>query len=827
MVIYSLGEISAMAGGKLDGNMDYQVSEILIDSRLYSDYRRTLFFALTGKNHDGHDYIAELFEQGVRCFVVEKIPDNAKRLENCNFVIVENTLRALQITVAAHREKFDDNLVVAITGSNGKTSVKEWFAQFLELSGNSVIKSPKSYNSQVGVPLSVWQINDNTTWAIFEAGISKPGEMQNLAEIIKPMCGILTNIGEAHQENFESYEAKLKEKLLLFKSCYTVLYGANSELIRQNVVAFSAKHDIRLYSWSYGAEITDTLNITKVEPAKNGTNISAIYVDDKKQFQVSVFFPFVDTASIENLILIWLFFLTFNASAETYDFFAKLKPIEMRLQLQEGINNCTIINDSYNSDLSSLRIALDFMNSQKQTNQKTVILSDIFQSGLSKNDLYSEVSNLLKKHNITRIIGIGHDLMACSAFFENAAFYPDTQTFVSNLFKHEFANETILIKGARKFQLERISHFLQRRVHQTVLEINLSAMVDNLNYFRALLKPETKIMAMVKAFSYGSGSHEIANELMHQRVDYLGVAYVDEGIEIRKAGVDLPILVINPDKREFETMLEHKLEPEIYDIEDLQLLETTAQYLKIEKVNAHIKIDTGMNRLGFKELNISLLLQFFRQPRTVHIKSIFSHLAASDSDFHNEFTEQQISLFLKVYDKITTVIGYKPMRHILNSAGIERFTAAQFDMVRLGIGLYGIGSEFPSKLKPISQLKTVVAQVKNVSAGESVSYNRTKYVHETRQIAVISIGYADGLNRRYGFGKGQVFVRGKLVPIIGAICMDMCMIDVTNTSVQAGDEVTIFGENPTISLMAKMLDTIPYEIMTSISGRVKKVYYKE
>ncbi len=817
---YSFAKIASVIGVQIIGNKNYTITQLLIDSRGVTFPSDSLFFAIRGTRHDGHQYISDLYNIGVRCFVVETLPDQISRFADAGFIVVGNSLEALQLLAVFNRKQFN-NKVVAITGSNGKTILKEWIFQAIHTE-KYVVRSPKSFNSQVGVPLSLWQIEPQHDIAIIEAGISMPKEMEKLESMICPDIGIITNIGEPHQENFTDYYHKCAEKLKLFEHCKMLIYCSDHEIISKSL-AKPEFGDIEKFSWSQQSDAN--LRIINVEKSDSTTTISVLY--NQKTWSVEI--PFIDEASLENAIHLIAFLLTQNYDSKTIaDRLKHLTPVAMRLELKQGINNCTIINDTYNSDLGSLAIALDFLNQQNQHFGKTIILSDILQSGRSKELLYNEVSKLLTQKNITRLIGIGSDLLSeRHQFAANSSFYASTNDFLENYQPSFFANETILLKGARSFEFEHILKVLEEKVHETVLEINLTAIVHNINYFRSKLNVGTKIVAMVKAFSYGSGSFEIANMLQFQRVDYLAVAFADEGVTLREAGITLPIMVMNPEKSSFHQIIKYNLEPEIYNFKVFE--QFTKAVISTSKSNypIHIKLDTGMHRLGFMQNDTEQLIGSLQNQQYLHVKSVFSHLAGSDESQFDDFTRSQISAFEQVSNLIINALPYSIMRHILNSAGIERFPEAQFDMVRLGIGMYGVSAVDQNVVRQASTLKTVILQIKQVEIGNTVGYSRRFKATKPTTIGILPIGYADGLHRILGNGVGKLLVNGQLAPIIGSICMDMCMIDLNDIDASEGDEVIVFGDTYPITELAKQMNSIPYEVLTSISRRVKRVYYQE
>ena len=826
MPTLSISQISSVVDGKLrsdENGSDIFISSISIDSRTIFDPAASVFFALKSERNDGHHYIPDLIHLGVRVFVVSDFLDEYQNYTNCSFIVVADTLKALQKLAAWHRSQFQIP-VVGITGSNGKTIVKEWLFDLLH--DRAVLRSPKSYNSQVGVPLSVWNLRPDYELAIFEAGISNSGEMENLFEIIRPTIGILTNIGEAHQENFKSHQEKLEEKLLLFKSCEMLIYCKDQPLVHAEISKGIVIPEGKAFAWSFSDE-TANLYLKKNE-VDAGVEISTEF--EGKKYTVEV--PFQDAASLENAGHCLAFILTQHlADDSVLEQFRSLQPVAMRLEIKEGINNCLLINDYYNSDINSLQIALGFLNNHARPpyKGKTVILSDIQQAGISDEQLYAEVARLLQLNTTSHLIGIGSRIRKHADLFEKSSiFFDSTDQFLESVQPDQFRQECILLKGARDFHFERISSVLQKKYHQTVLEIDLNAMNGNLNFFRSLIRPETRVMVMVKAFSYGSGMDEIARILQFHKVDYLAVAVADEGIELRQAGIDLPIVVMNPEEHSFENMIEFRLEPNIYSEDIFDSFRKVLQQHAVVRYPIHLKIDTGMHRLGFdsaEKVN-ALVTKLVVQDEMV-VRSVFSHLAGADEAVHDEFTRSQIQRFQELSSMITEKLSYQVLRHILNSAGIERFPEFQFEMVRLGIGLYGVSSCGNQQVKSISRLKTSISQIRKIEAGQTVGYGRKGLAGKDSEIAVLPIGYADGYDRRLSNGVGKVFVNGRIASVIGNICMDMCMIDVTGLQVAVGDEVELMGEHIQVSDMAETIGTIPYEILTGISQRVKRIYLQE
>lgn len=808
------------------------IDTILQDSRKLGSAKTTLFFAMRGGRLDGHHYLKQMYESGVRNFVVS----NAHDLENysdCNYVVVKDGLEAMQILAAFHRQQFRIP-VVAITGSNGKTIVKEWCHQVLQEDFN-ICRSPKSFNSQLGVPLSVWGLNKNNTLALFEAGISEPDEMDKLQKIIQPNIGIFTTIGAAHGENFIHESHKIKEKLKLFLRADELIYCADIPVLHQNVLeAFGNNTELAnapfLLSW--GEHDDAVFKIVKQTVGKESTLIELSWAEEL--FHITI--PFADFSSIQNAMqcVVLMIHLGFKED-QINKRLSGLQRVAMRLEQKEGINHATIINDSYNSDIDSLKIALDFLQQQKYKKDKTVILSDILQSGMSGVDLYSAVNELLISNEIKRFIAIGPNLMQHQFVFKSENFegglyfYPETKDFIHSLHDEDYGNETILIKGARRFEFEQISAALEEKAHATVMEIDLNAVIHNYKLFQSKLKPETKVMAMVKAFSYGVSSVEIAKFLEFQQVDYLGVAYTDEGITLRKAGIQTPIMVLNPEERSFGAIIKYNLEPEIYSLELLKSFASAVAKSNHEGAfPIHLVLDTGMKRLGFEPEEVRKLIQKIKSIKEVKIQSVFSHLAASDESSLDAFTRKQISLFDKLSTEITKGLDIAMLRHLANSSGIVRFPEAHFDMVRLGIGLYGFNEDLQKNLRVVARLKSTISQIKQVSKGESVGYGRKGKAKKNITIATIAIGYADGLNRLLSNGVGEVFVKGKRAPIIGNVCMDMAMIDITKVpAAKVGDVVEIFGENISASEIAEKINTIPYEVLSTISERVKRVFFVE
>jgi len=802
-------------------NNDLEISYIITDSRSVSYPEKSLFVAISGNNHNGHNYITSLYQQGVRCFLVEQNYVIDDQLKDANYIIADNTLSCFQNLVANKRSRYNCP-VVGITGSNGKTIVKEWISQLI---GNSkvIVRSPKSYNSQIGVPLSVWQLNKHTEVAVFEAGISQKGEMEKIAHVIAPTIGLITNIGAAHQENFTSRKDKLKEKLKLFEQSELIIYSTDVPFVDEGVR--KTYPDKKILRW--GVKSDNELVVSKRSISSLKTELDLKWQGENFSVQL----PFIDEVSYENAmnaiaVLLHLGYTSDYIKAAVQ----KLVPVAMRMELKEGINNCVLVNDSYNSDISSLGLSLDFLIQQSQNSNivRTLILSDIYQSGIDEEVLCKQINELLKQKGISRLIGVGEMLKKHAASFDlESSFYTSTTELLNSISQNSFKNGAILIKGSRNFEFEQVSEFLEKKHHQTRLEINLNALVDNLNYFRSKLNESTKVLAMVKAFSYGSGSFEIANVLQHQKIDYLGVAFADEGIELRKSGVSVPIIVMNPEAKSFPAMIEYQLEPEIYSFKVLKEFTTELKKDGLTQYPIHIKLDTGMNRLGFIYSELDELKTLLKSSEEVRVKSMFSHLVGSDEEQFDDFTLNQINTFDKATKELKDALGYSFIRHILNTSGILRFTDYQFDMVRVGIGMYGIGGVDQKNLRCVTSFKSYISQIREVKAHETIGYGRKGNLAYDSDIAIVPVGYADGLNRKLGNGVGRLMINNQLATIVGNICMDMCMVDVTGLNAKEGDEVQIFGKDQPVEDIAKALVTIPYEVFTSISRRVKRIYYYE
>lgn len=805
---------------------------LLNDSRQLSSPQRSIFFAIKGLHHDGHQFLDDLYRKGIREFVVERdalsptLMRELGRMKEAKIWQVESSILAMQEVAQRHREQYNFPLI-AITGSNGKTVVKEWLSQLLS-NRFKVVKSPKSYNSQIGVPLSVWQMNETHNLGIFEVGISRPDEMANLQKVVQPQIGIFTNIGNAHNEFFEDNLQKIREKLLLFQHAKQLIFCADyveiDQVVRNEFVLQNT--DCEIISWSRIAK--STIKVDWQTEYQN-TKVTLNFPKQTETFDV----PFTDEASIENAIhcIVTLWFLKYKA-VEIQARLQILRPVSMRLELKQGIRNNYLIDDTYNNDLAGLTIALNFLTQQKQRTHKVLILSDLLETGIPEKELYGQIAHLIKHRNLYQLIGIGEVITRNRNLFKNkdnnAQFFRNTVDFLDSQTLKDLHESVVLVKGARRFGFESIVNRLVQKTHGTVLEINLDAVTHNLNYFRDKVGQQTKIMVMVKAFAYGSGSTEVANLLQFHGVDYLAVAYTDEGVSLRQNGIYLPIMVMNPTENDFEQLITYSLEPEIYSP---RILKQFSEYIDNHNISAkiHIKLDTGMHRLGFEKYQLSNLIETIQSNPNLWVSTIFSHLAAADEDKFDDFTLYQVSAFTDMAKQISEAIGYTPSRHLANSAGIARFPEARLDMVRLGVGLYGLAAkpEDQENLMTVGTLKTVISQIKNIKSSDTVGYGRKGELTKDTKIATIAIGYADGYDRRFSRGVGEVLIHGHLCKVVGNVCMDMTMVDITELPhVQEGDEVIIFGNNLKMNELANKINTIAYEILTSVSQRVKRVFYQ-
>lgn len=824
-MFYSLEKVTALIGARRFGNAEARIDWLLTDSRSLAFPETTLFFALRTPVGDGHKYIPDLYRRGVRNFVVGTVPDNYETdYPDANFLRVLSPLKALQRLAERHREEYVLP-VIGITGSNGKTVVKEWIYQLLMLSMN-VTRSPRSYNSQVGVPLSVWLLDERSRIGVFEAGISQPGEMQALRAIIQPTIGVMTNIGPAHQENFSTIQEKCHEKLLLFKDAKVLIYNADEAVVAESVHDFGFGG--QLFGWSRKDE-NATVFVRAIEPTEDGkTRIAYFFNGTAAEYTL----PFADEASIQNSITALCVCLYLGLTpADIARRMALLEPVAMRLEVVQGVRGCTLINDAYNSDAAALDIALDFMNrraKEQAAKGRTLILSDIFQTGIPAEELYAKVADMLKSRGVERLIGVGPAISAAHTLFSiKKSFYPTSEALLESGELDTIHDEIILLKGARNFGFEQIAKALSLRVHETTLDVNLEAIAENLHFYRSFMKPETKLTCMVKASAYGAGSVEIAKTLQERGVDYLAVAVADEGAELRRAGITAGIIVMNPEMSAFGTLFEYELEPEIYSFNLLDALIRAARRQGITDFPVHLKLDTGMHRLGFNpKTDIPVLIDRLSHQRALIPRSVFSHFVGADSDGFDDFSEKQFKLFDEASRTLQAAFPHKILRHICNSAGIERFPERHLDMVRLGLGLYGIDPIDNRVLHNVATLRTTILQIRDVPAGDSIGYSRKTVLDRPSRIAAIPIGYADGLNRHLGNRRGYCLVNGQKADYVGNICMDVCMIDVTDIPCREGDSVEIFGDALPVTVLSDLLGTIPYEVLTSVSNRVKRVYFQ-
>jgi alanine racemase len=799
---------------------DYPISHLSTDSRKTIFNHSSLFFAIHGKIHDGHDYIDDLYKNNIRQFIVEKHNFNFSNYPQANFFKCDDSIHAIQALATYYRQLFKLTLL-GITGSNGKTIVKEWISQILSWKYN-VVKSPKSFNSQIGVPLSIWQINKTHDFGVFEAGISTVGEMNRLEKIIKPDIGILTNLGSAHDEGFASRSEKLAEKLILFNHAKAMIYNRDDTLVHSTIQKLLPKTE----KVSWGLDAQSRYHIKDISKFERNTKVTIAYKHSRFEFDLN----FTDQASIDNIMHCVVFLLHLGwTHQEIQEGLQTLHTISMRLEMKKGINDTYLIDDTYNNDLAGLEIALNYLGIQNQRSIKSLILSDILQSGMHVEKLYEHTAEIINQHALDKVIAIGEEIIHIKKFLKTDFYwFKDTDDFLTDFDTEKFNNEIILVKGARHFGLERVIGNLQEKIHGTVLEINLDALSHNLNIYRSYLSPSTKIMVMVKALAYGSGSIEVANLLEFHRIDYLGVAYTDEGVILRKNGNNLPIMIMNPSLDSLDKIVEFRLEPEIYN---LRLLKEIDQYTK--RINAqikiHIKLDTGMNRLGFESHDLDEAIKIIKNNSFIEIASVFSHLSSADEGSQDEYTINQANEFIRSTKQIQKETGKHFIRHIANSAAIIRFPDYHFDMVRLGIGMYGFDAsgKINERLRSIGTLKTEISQIKYLRKGDTVGYGRKGFLDKDSTIATIAIGYADGFFRAFGNKKTSVWVNGSFAPVIGNICMDMSMIDITGIKAQEGDEVIIFGEQQPLKSLSDSIGTIPYEILTNISERVKRVYVSE
>ncbi|MDX2196127.1 MAG: bifunctional UDP-N-acetylmuramoyl-tripeptide:D-alanyl-D-alanine ligase/alanine racemase [Cytophagales bacterium] len=816
-MMYPFADIPYMTNGKyITGAVNMYFDTLITDSRSVTSVKHSVFIAIKGQRHDGMQYVHELYAKGVRMYILPEPPKGFVYEHDASYHIVPDTVAALQHIAAWHRAKFNIPLL-AITGSNAKTIIKEWLSMLISPEYH-VTKSPKSYNSQIGVPLSVWQLHEHTTFGIFEAGISKAGEMQNLEKTLKPTLGLITNIGSAHDEGFADIFEKVNEKLLLFTHCDIIFYCKDHEIIAQKLIHQTE----RTFCWSSKYKANVMLNGRHTNG--NITTLDIQYLGHTYIFNIH----FNDHASVENImhcITIMLYFGFSEMSIQSK--LDNLKQINMRFELKRAINDCYLIDDTYNNDYDGFKIALQFLHQHALKIKKTLILSDIMGNSGNNEALYRQIADEISMNKLYRFVGIGPQMYKYQHFFRgNCQFFADNESFTNENNLAAFSNELILIKGGRVFEFEKIVKILEHKQHRTVLEIDLNAIIHNYNYYKSLLKPTTKIMVMVKSFAYGAGHLEIAQTLQYHKADYLCVAYEDEGVSLRENGITTPIMVLNPSQSNFETYIKYNLEPVVYNMSSLVALSEFANSI-LKNIAIHIEIDTGMHRLGFMQSEIDAVCREIVLNPLLHIATVYTHLAASDDPELDHFSETQIAQFNVCNEQISNIIAAPYMKHVLNSAGISRFAQYQMDMVRLGIGLYGIegAAIHTGKLLNVSTLKSVISQIKHVPKQDTVGYNLKGKLQRDSQIAIVPIGYGDGYNRLYSNGLGTMLVNGKIAKVVGNVCMDMTMIDVTGIEAKEGDEVIIFGNEQPITYLAGLINTIPYEILTSVSERVKRVFY--
>lgn len=834
MAPLSFADLPALLGGTLlqAPAEAAPVSTLLLDSRRMAQAAGTLFVALRGPHHDGHQYLPELYARGVRLFLIDRaalVPGGVAAYPEAGFVLADDALTALQALAAAHRAQFPELPVLAVTGSNGKTIVKEWLAQLLS-PDELICRSPRSYNSQVGVPLSLWELRPAHTLGIFEAGISEPGEMARLAAVIQPTLGVFTNLGPAHDAGFASRAQKAAEKMQLFRQVDTLFYCHDHAEI--HAAAQALPPTVQRLTWTRHAAPEAAVQV-RLEPGADPAQTLAHVGYRGHEYPFTL--PFADEPSVENAlhclaVLLWRGL----PAAEVQRRLARLQPVAMRLEMKQAIHDCYVLDDTYNNDLTGLDLALDALRRQARRARPTLILSDVLESGLPAAELYQRVAELTQRHQVQRLLAVGPEIGRHEAVLRAAvpecAFFADTAALLRWFRPDYFRHETILVKGARRFGFERVVAAFQQKIHGTVLEVNLDALVHNLNYYRARLQPGTRLMVMVKAFAYGSGSAEVASLLEFHRVDYLAVAYTDEGVALREHGISLPIMVMNPSPDSFALLRQYHLEPEIYSFARLREYLQAAEDGPLPAI--HLKLDTGMRRLGFAEDDLPALLPLLQQHAgPLRVASALTHLAGADEEQHNQFSQRQLAAFGRMTAALEQALGYSVIRHALNSPGIMRFPEAQFDMVRLGIGLYGVEAAglHPEALLPVSALRTTVSQLKRLPAGETVGYGRRgEAADHDRRIATLAIGYADGYDRRFSRGVGEVLIRGRRAPLVGNVCMDMCMVDVTSIAdVQEGDTALLFGPGLPLTELAARIGTIPYELLTNVSERVKRVFVAE
>ncbi len=827
---YTITEIEnvlEVTGGRIIDE-DAIVSQLLTDSRSLTAPQETVFFALRTPNDDGHNYIPDLYDKGVRNFVVASDYFAPPECKAANYIAVESPLDALQSLAMFHRRRFRELPVIGITGSRGKTTVKEWLYQLLK-DDYRIVRSPRSYNSQIGVPLSLWEIDNNTDLAIIEAGISTTGEMDNLQAMIRPTIGIITNLGSEHNDGFASMQQKAQEKAKILFNCDCIVYCADDPLVTHTIAPLVESDVALVTSWSRNHSEAP-LQVDSTDRSERETTLHYTYNDEPGQVTI----PFTADRDLDNAITCLAVLLHLDIDRDTIaSRMAALTPVGTRLNVIEGVNNCTVIVDSYTSDYYSLTPALNFMTRRAGNRPCTVILSDLATESYSGDELYIRVSELLKTKRVNRLIGIGKDMCCYNQYFNDlphARFFNDTQEFISDVARGDFEDETILIKGDPSFGFSQIIDLLEAKQHLTVMEVDLNALSHNFKFFKSLIKPSTKTIGMVKASGYGAGSYEIAKTLQDCGCDYLAVAVHDEGVDLRKASITMPIIVLNPNGVNYKAMFQYRLEPELYSLEMAHDLIKEGRKYGVQHFPVHIKIDSGMHRLGFTQEQLPELIDLLKEQEVITPASVFTHLSVADEPAQDEYTLMQFDYFDTCSEMLQQAFGHQLMRHMLNSSGTVRFPERQYEMVRIGIGLYGIRTLFDGSedaLMPVSALRSVIISIKEWPAGTTIGYGRHGVLERDSRIATVNIGYADGFDRHFGNGRVSMWVGGKLCPTVGNVCMDAVMIDVTGAPCKVGDTVEIFGEHVPIEQLSEARGTIPYEILTSVSPRVKRVYYRE
>lgn len=811
---YTAQQIAALTDAQLVGNGELIVKSIAFDSRIIFSSKNTAFLAINTKKNSGEKYIPEVIEKGIEIIISEtKTSDDG----GITWILVNDTIRFLQTLAKIHIDSFNIK-TIGITGSNGKTIVKEWLYQSLS-NEYTTVKSPKSFNSRIGLPISLLQANEKHEMGIFEVGISHPGEMRLLADIFQPQIGIFTHIGSAHESHFKDQQEIINEKIMLFERSEVIIFNGDNPLVYKSIRdLYSSKELI-----SYGFENHNDVFI-KNNASHDGNLVISCF---NEEFELKA--QQRDDATLHNVLCVITILKKLGFStAKIIEKINALKAVEMRLESVNGVRNNLIVNDSYNLDLDSLKISYQFIQEYNKPD-KNLIITDLME-GKNQEQLYQQVSELTNQQKFNRTFLIGKEITKYKNLFDGKVYiFSDVKELIDSHLLNQIENEIILLKGARKYGTDRLKGYLELQKHDTVLEVNLNAIIHNINIHKALLKPATKMMAMVKAYSYGLGGYEIAEFLQHHHIDYLGVAYADEGVALRKNGISVPVMVMNPEQHSYESIIDYQLEPEIYSFRVLNLFYEQLVKKGVEKdYPIHIKLETGMHRLGFKTHELPELVHYLKKME-LKVASIFSHLSCADDPSENAYTLEQIKIFSDNASYLCQEIGYVPIRHILNSAGITYFTDYQFDMVRIGIGMMGLSTDrdIKKQLRPVVRFKTVISQISEVKHNESVSYNRRYKPQQDTRIATLPVGYADGIPRLIGNKIGKVGINGKLYPIVGTICMDMMMVEIGEDNINEGDEVIIFNSNPSLEDFSAYCNTIPYEVLTSISRRVKRVYIKD